>query len=45
MSFGDETGFGFIASLTLCQDLPPIYVIVLIFVLFGAAIATLGGGE
>ena len=43
--FWDGLMFGFTASLTLWQDLPPIQVIVVMVVMFGAAIATLGGGE
>ena len=43
--FWDGLMFGFTASLTLWQDLPPIQVMVVMAVLFGAAIATLGDGE
>ena len=43
--FWDGLAFGFTASLTLWQDLPPIQVIVVIVVLFGAAIATLRSAE
>jgi hypothetical protein len=43
--FWDGLAFGFTASLTLWQDLPPIQVMVVLVVLFGAAIATVGGGE
>ena len=44
-SFWDGLMFGFTASLTLWQDLPPIQVIVVMVVLFGAAIATLRSAE
>jgi len=37
--------FGFTASLTLWQDLPPIQVIVVMVVLFGAALVALGGAN
>jgi hypothetical protein len=43
--FWDGLAFGFTASLTLWQDLPPIQVIVVMVVLFGAAIATLRSAE
>ena len=44
-SFWDGLLFGFTASLTLWQDLPPIQVIVVMLVMLGAAAVTLGGTE
>jgi len=44
-SFWDGLMFGFTASLTLWADLPPIQVIVVMVVLFGAALVALGGAE
>ena len=44
-SFWDGLLFGFTASLTLWQDLPPIQVIVVMIVMLGAALVTLGGAE
>ena len=44
-SFWDGLIFGFTASLTLWQDLPPIEVAIVMVVLFGAALVALGGGE
>ena len=43
--FWDGLLFGFTASLTLWQDLPPIQVIVVMVVMLGAALVTLGGTE
>jgi hypothetical protein len=43
-SFWDGLMFGFSASLTLWQDLPAIEAILVIVVLFGAALV-LGSGE
>ena len=44
-SFWDGLMFGFTASLTLWQDLPPIQVIVVMVVMFGAALVALGKSE
>jgi len=44
-AFWDGLLFGFTASLTLWQDLPPLQVIVVMVVMLGAALATLGGAE
>ena len=44
-SFWDGLLFGFTASLTLWQDLPPIQVIVVMVVMLGAAMVVLGGVE
>lgn len=44
-SFWDGLLFGFSASLTLWQDLPPIQVIVVIVVMLGAAFVALQGAE
>jgi len=44
-SFWDGLMFGFTASLTLWQDLPPIQVIVVMVVMLGAALVVLGGTE
>ena len=44
-SFWDGLMFGFTASLTLWQDLPPIQVIVVMVVMVGAALVVLGGTE
>jgi len=44
-SFWDGLLFGFTVSLTLWQDLPPIQVIVVMIVMLGAALVTLGGAE
>ena len=44
-SFWDGLLFGFTASLTLLADLPPIQVIVVMIVMLGAALVTLGGAE
>jgi hypothetical protein len=44
-SFWDGLLFGFTASLTLWQDLPPIQVIVVMIVMLGAALVTLGDTE
>ena len=43
--FWDGLVFGFTASLTLLADLPPIQVIVVMVVMLGAAMVTLGGTE
>jgi len=43
--FWDGLMFGFTASLTLWQDLPPVQVGIVFAVLFGTALITLGGGE
>ena len=43
--FWDGLVFGFTASLTLWQDLPPIQVIVMMIVMLGAAMVVLGGAE
>ena len=43
--FWDGMMFGFTASLTLWQDLPPIQVIVVMIVMLGAAMVVLGGAE
>jgi hypothetical protein len=43
-SFWDGLMFGFTASLTLWQDLPAIEALLVMVVLFGAALV-LGGGE
>ena len=43
--FWDGLIFGFTASLTLWQDLPPIQVIVMMVVMLGAAMVLLRGGE
>jgi hypothetical protein len=43
--FWDGLMFGFTASLTLWQDLPPIQVIVVMVVMVGAALVTLRGAE
>ena len=43
--FWDGLLFGFTASLTLLADLPPIQVIVVMIVMLGAALVTLGGAE
>jgi hypothetical protein len=43
--FWDGLMFGFTASLRLWQDLPPIQVIVVMVVMLGAAMVTLGGAE
>ena len=43
--FWDGLVFGFTASLTLWQDLPPIQVFVVMVVMLGAAMVTLGGTE
>ena len=43
--FWDGLLFGFTVSLTLWQDLPPIQVIVVMIVMLGAALVTLGGAE
>ena len=43
--FWDGLIFGFTASLTLWQDLPPIQVIVMMIVMLGAAMVVLGGAE
>ena len=43
--FWDGLMFGFTASLTLWQDLPPIQVILVMVVMLGAAMVTLGGTE
>ena len=44
-SFWDGLVFGFTASLTLWQDLPPLQVIAVMVVMLGAALVTLGGAE
>jgi hypothetical protein len=44
-SFWDGLMFGFTASLTLWQDLPPIQVAVVMVVMLGAAMVTLRGAE
>jgi len=44
-SFWDGLMFGFSASLMLWQDLPPVQVGIVLALLFGTALATLGGGE
>ena len=44
-SFWDGLLFGFSASLTLWQDLPPIQVIVVMVVMLGAAFVALQGAE
>ncbi len=44
-SFWDGLLFGFSASLTLWQDLPPIQAIVVIAVILGAAMVALRGAE
>ncbi len=43
--FWDGLVFGFSASLTLWQDLPPIQVIVVMVVMLGAAMVALRGAE
>ena len=43
--FWDGLIFGFTASLTLWQDLPPIQVIVVMVVMLGAVLVALGSGE
>ena len=43
--FWDGLLFGFTASLTLWQDLPPIQVIVVMVLMLGAALVVLGGAE
>jgi len=43
--FWDGLMFGFTASLTLWQDLPPIQVIVVMIVMLGAALVTLRSAE
>jgi len=43
--FWDGLLFGFTASLTLLADLPPIQVFVVMVVMLGAAMVTLGGTE
>ena len=43
--FWDGLMFGFTASLTLWQDLPPIQVAVVMVVMFGAAMVVLRGAE
>ena len=43
--FWDGLIFGFTASLTLWQDLPPIEVPIVMVVLFGASLVALGGSE
>jgi len=44
-SFWDGLVFGFSASLTLWQDLPPIQVVVVMVVILGAAMVALRGVE
>ena len=44
-SFWDGLLFGFSASLTLWQDLPPIQVVVVMIVILGAAMVALRGVE
>jgi hypothetical protein len=44
-SFWDGLIFGFSASLTLWQDLPPMQVIVVMVVMLGAAMVALRGAE
>jgi hypothetical protein len=44
-SFWDGLLFGFSASLTLWQDLPPIQVIVVMVVMLGTAMLALRGAE